>query len=656
MEIPSFSQSEASAFAAAFFDGTGKRIVLNENSGALSRMLKLLSDKSRGEISTIVSFAGPSGPDEETIDSFRNLSSAKRAVVFFKSGADLSSLISLSGSYSTRRLRFSEYSAAVFYKEPNPSSDIITAFIDDNFRESAPAETTPEISVILPVHNRRKFIENTIASVMCQTFPDWELLIMDDGSTDGTPELLKSFCDPRIKKFRQENQGASVARNELIKKSEGKYIVYLDDDDILLPYHLELLREVLLNDLSCGYVWGDTLYFSLEGKVPEYWYFAASRWQGRRQYPFFITDIGFYMGSFMIRRELQEKAGFFDPEMIRGQDMDMFRKFTSIGRGRCVCLPVNGVRVHPDIRGTGKRKHKINNHFRDGLGYTSSKHFRCLEALDNKIVAGLESSKAYGLDEISVCRTFLSLIMHNHRAGYEKYFSVLQDLFRKPLRGSVFNLIRGHLDALMKLPDEKFGEDSAFSEVKDFIRKTVPVLRKSLKKDDTSEYFLWLDEGYDDSFEKAVLLAADTIGLDAEISGYFYYKRKKMTDLQIKFGTSLYGCGRPPLPSLIEDILKNGYSFITIASDAYTWRPEDMGFRGISTAACGTGQTPVYISLPSEYFPKTLPEGGNTPAYLNRLASGIIKENPDVGIRDTGFKIFDPPALNLNSYFRKNRA
>ncbi len=97
----------------------------------------------------------------------------------------------------------------------------------------------PDVSIILPTYNRADTIPRAIESVRDQTFADWELIIVDDGSTDGTAERINKL-DPRIRILRQENQGCYVARNSGIAAAKGRFIAFLDSDDEWLPHFLEI--------------------------------------------------------------------------------------------------------------------------------------------------------------------------------------------------------------------------------------------------------------------------------------------------------------------------------------------------------------------------------------------------------------------------------
>lgn len=103
----------------------------------------------------------------------------------------------------------------------------------------------PYFSVVIPAYNVESYIEETITSVLRQTFNDWELLVVDDGSTDRTREKLGAFKDERIRVLTIPNGGVSRARNLGIEKAAGKFIAFLDGDDVWHPGHLSRAYEYL---------------------------------------------------------------------------------------------------------------------------------------------------------------------------------------------------------------------------------------------------------------------------------------------------------------------------------------------------------------------------------------------------------------------------
>lgn len=105
-----------------------------------------------------------------------------------------------------------------------------------------------KFSIITPAYNRAKTISRCIRSVLSQTFNNWELIIIDDGSTDETAIEVRRFNDIRIKYFYQENSERSIARNNGIEKASGDYICFLDSDDEYLPIHLQTLFDNIIKN------------------------------------------------------------------------------------------------------------------------------------------------------------------------------------------------------------------------------------------------------------------------------------------------------------------------------------------------------------------------------------------------------------------------
>ena len=100
--------------------------------------------------------------------------------------------------------------------------------------------STPQISIIIPAYNVEKYIEETLRSIEKQTFSDFEVLVIDDGSDDGTFDIVKSIAsqDRRIKIYTQDNSGQGKARNTGIDNAQGEYLTFVDSDDLVLPDYL----------------------------------------------------------------------------------------------------------------------------------------------------------------------------------------------------------------------------------------------------------------------------------------------------------------------------------------------------------------------------------------------------------------------------------
>ena len=113
------------------------------------------------------------------------------------------------------------------------------------------------ISIIMPAYKTERYIAEAIESVLTQSFQDWELLIVDDGSPDDLLSIASSYTqkDSRIKVFSQPNQGVAVARNKGLELAQGDYIAFLDSDDYWNPLFLEKMIEKMESDPSYGLVY-----------------------------------------------------------------------------------------------------------------------------------------------------------------------------------------------------------------------------------------------------------------------------------------------------------------------------------------------------------------------------------------------------------------
>lgn len=123
-------------------------------------------------------------------------------------------------------------------------------------------------SVVIPVYNRARFLRQAIDSVLSQTFTDFEVIAVDDGSTDESPEILRSYGS-RIKVVRQENQGPEVARNTGVAVAQGEYIAFLDSDDFFFPHTLESYERVIQAFDAPPMIVGAELYFRHGQEIPK---------------------------------------------------------------------------------------------------------------------------------------------------------------------------------------------------------------------------------------------------------------------------------------------------------------------------------------------------------------------------------------------------
>ena len=138
----------------------------------------------------------------------------------------------------------------------------------------------PLVSVVMPTYNRADTIERAINSVINQSLRDWELIVVDDGSTDNTAELIlqRYAHEPRVKLIRQQNQGFAGARNTGLRIGQGKYIAFLDSDDEFFPYHLELLSSFLEAHPAENFVTSELWEDLGNGRIVKHYQVEVSDW------------------------------------------------------------------------------------------------------------------------------------------------------------------------------------------------------------------------------------------------------------------------------------------------------------------------------------------------------------------------------------------
>jgi len=192
----------------------------------------------------------------------------------------------------------------------------------------------PKISVCIPVFNGEEFIKEAIESVLNQSFEDFEVIIVDNNSTDNTVGIVKQFTDPRIKLFKNDtNIGLIPNWNKAMEYSRGKYIKILPADDLLLPGCLELQAEVLEKDSSkkISLVCGKRNIIDKNGRVMFSRGFAKKKMilSGEKAINRVIRSGGNIIGeggAVLFRKEILEKTGNFNSSIFYVLDLDLWFK------------------------------------------------------------------------------------------------------------------------------------------------------------------------------------------------------------------------------------------------------------------------------------------------------------------------------------------
>lgn len=187
----------------------------------------------------------------------------------------------------------------------------------------------PAVSVIVPLYNKRRYVARAVQSALQQTVRELELIVVDDGSTDGSIEELARFRgDQRLRIVRQDNAGVSAARNRGVREARAELCAFLDADDIFLPQHLEGLAELARRYPSAGLLgtayynaFPDGRHISRTMGGERYSllddYFAVSRQRGFL--PVFASSIA-------IRRDMLDRTGGFPEGIAIGEDLEFFAR------------------------------------------------------------------------------------------------------------------------------------------------------------------------------------------------------------------------------------------------------------------------------------------------------------------------------------------
>ena len=191
----------------------------------------------------------------------------------------------------------------------------------------------PACAVVIPAYDMADYLRETIESVLAQDRPDWELVVVDDGSTDHTAEVAREFSDPRIRLFVQENSGAATARNRGMKETTAPRIMFLDCDDRLRPDALSRLMGALDRHPEVVAAYGEVVSMDEKGRL-----FGLERPTVFAPRPsgdvlrailracFIVTP-----GSACVRREFAERIGGFQEKLRRGDDWEFWCRLALTG-------------------------------------------------------------------------------------------------------------------------------------------------------------------------------------------------------------------------------------------------------------------------------------------------------------------------------------
>ncbi len=180
----------------------------------------------------------------------------------------------------------------------------------------------PQISIIIPTYNSARTVEETIASVQKQSFTDYEIIVIDDGSQDNTIDVVKNIAEPRLKLFIYENGGVAIARNRGIARATGEFISFLDADDLWSLDKLESQIEVLKKNPTAKVAYSWVNYIDEEGKhlfsgIPLFY-------EGDVYLQLLQTNFITNASNVLIHRDVLESVAGFNPKLAYTADWDFY--------------------------------------------------------------------------------------------------------------------------------------------------------------------------------------------------------------------------------------------------------------------------------------------------------------------------------------------
>ena len=215
------------------------------------------------------------------------------------------------------------------------------------FNMKQPRQAEPGVSVIIPTYNRSVFLAGAIQSVLDQTHGDFELIVVDDGSTDSTPELVAGYTDYRVRYIRQENRGVSGARNRGLSMARAGICAFLDSDDLWKPRLLEVLAPIFKRDREIGLVYAQSRSRLPNGSLLPVIRGGGEKFPGRPLASLLYGDFGCIQTT-LVRRTCLERVGGFREEVAGREDYDLYVRLARVCRFHFEAQILAYHGVHPD--------------------------------------------------------------------------------------------------------------------------------------------------------------------------------------------------------------------------------------------------------------------------------------------------------------------
>lgn len=191
------------------------------------------------------------------------------------------------------------------------------------------------VSILIPAYNVEKYIERSLESALNQTYKNIEVVVVDDGSTDGTAEIIKKYqSDRRVKYVYQNNKGLASARNTAMKNAEGEYFAMLDADDVFLPEKIEYQIRYLEANKDCDICYSD-LWLFYENKPDQLVKTSYKFYSGSDVFPQLLKRSFINTLTVMLRRSAVNKFGYLNEKYRYAEDLEYFLRLSYAGAKFC---------------------------------------------------------------------------------------------------------------------------------------------------------------------------------------------------------------------------------------------------------------------------------------------------------------------------------
>lgn len=305
---------------------------------------------------------------------------------------------------------------------------------------------TPTVSVIIPTHNRAALVQQAIASVLAQTYADFECIVVDDGSLDDTRAALQPLiAGARIHYAHQPNAGLSAARNHGLRLARGAYISFLDDDDLYEPQKLARQVEYMTAhpDAMLVHCW----FRKFSDQNPDLGLRKTDWFQGWI-YPQMLSYWRMLMATpcLMFRRELFDEVGVFDESLRYAEDFDMWRRIAR--KYPFHLVPESLVRIRQQAVSMSSHKAGSAVHFRTVLEKAFAEDPQLTPRLKARALAAMYTSVAQNLlgeggrAEIAAARQHLRSALRLQPLASAAWLTLLASLLPRGLRGTLAGVVR----------------------------------------------------------------------------------------------------------------------------------------------------------------------------------------------------------------------